>query len=196
MNQFRNQRKEKLTIDLLKSKRRSLIWFIPIILIFGLPYYLIWKVKFSVGYITRQLTFMDFGVVGSSVLILLVGVLGIIAHELIHGITCAMFTKSGFKSIKFSVLWQMAIPYCHCRESLLIKQYIFGTIMPAIVLGFIPVTLALVTGHLGLFIFGSFFTMASGKDFMIIYSLRNKKRNDLVRITYRKRIDYYAEKTR
>jgi hypothetical protein len=42
--------------------------------------------------------------VGFIVLIALT--IGIILHELIHGITWAKYTKDGFKSIRFGVLWK------------------------------------------------------------------------------------------
>jgi hypothetical protein len=93
--------------------------------------------------------------VGFIVLIALT--IGIILHEL-HGITWAKYTKDGFKSIRFGVLWKFLTPYCHCKEPL-VKHYIIGGIMPAIVLGlfllYYPLSLAMYFVN-----FGIFFTMA------------------------------------
>jgi hypothetical protein len=42
--------------------------------------------------------------------IVLIATIGIILHELIHGITWAKYTKDGFKSIRFGVLWKFLTP--------------------------------------------------------------------------------------
>ncbi len=107
-------------------------------------------------------------------------ILGIVLHELIHGITWAKFAKKGFKSIKFGILWKMLTPYCYCEETLNVRQYIIGAITPAIIMGIIPAVIAIVIGNLGLLIFGMFFTMAAGGDFLIINLIRKESSSDLV----------------
>jgi hypothetical protein len=114
--------------------------------------------------------------------IIIIGILilGIIVHELIHGITWAKFADNGFKSIKFGVLWKMLTPYCHCKEPLTVRQYTIGAIAPAIILGFLPAIIAILTGNLGLLIFGIFFTMAAGGDFLIVNMISKENKDDLV----------------
>jgi hypothetical protein len=111
---------------------------------------------------------------------IIVFIIGIIVHELIHGVVWASYAKNGFKSIKFGVIWKMITPYCHCTEPLKLKQYIIGAIMPAIILGFIPAILALVVGNIALLIFGVFFIISGSGDFLIIHALRNEKKDTLV----------------
>lgn len=106
--------------------------------------------------------------------------MGIVLHELIHGITWAKFAKEGFKSIKFGVLWKMLTPYCHCKEALNVKQYIIGALTPAIVMGIVPSIIAIIIGDFGLLIFGMFFTMAAAGDFLIINLIRKENSSDLV----------------
>ena len=163
MHDLVNYKKEKLTIDLVWANVFALLILIPIVLVFGIPYYLIWKPTFDIKNLLDA-----------------IGPQGIVVHELIHGITWAMFAKDGFKSIKFGVLWKMLTPYCHCKEPLTVRQYIIGAITPAIFLGFIPSTLAIVVGNLGMLIFGMFFTMAAAGDFLIINLIRKEKKDDLV----------------
>ncbi|HPR33193.1 MAG TPA: DUF3267 domain-containing protein [Prolixibacteraceae bacterium] len=103
-----------------------------------------------------------------------------VAHELIHGVVWALAASRGFRSISFGILWKLVTPYCHCREPLQVKHYILGALMPALVLGFIPAIIALITGRLGLLIFGIFFTIAAVGDFMVIWLLRNEHRNTWV----------------
>ena len=56
-------------------------------------------------------------------------------HELIHGIAWSLFCKEGWRSIGFGVMWEYLTPYCHCKEPLSFKGYIFGGLAPFIVLG-------------------------------------------------------------
>ena len=74
----------------------------------------------------------------------------------------------------------MLTPYCHRKEPLNVSQYMIGAIMPAIILGFIPLILAIFIGNLGLLIFGMFFTLAAGGDFLIINLIRKENKDDLV----------------
>lgn len=74
----------------------------------------------------------------------------------------------------------MLTPYCHCREALKVKHYIFGALLPAILLGILPATLAILTGYLPLLLAGIFFSMAAGGDVMIVRLLRHEQKDDLV----------------
>jgi|SRR5690606_38734670 len=178
MQNIENYTKEKRTIDLGKANVFSILILFPILLIFGLPFYLIWGESFSIKSILDGLVPMDIPIM--MLYFFGITIIGIILHELIHGIFWAMFTKNGFKSIKFGVLWKMLTPYCHCTEPLKVKQYIIGAIAPAVILGFIPSILALFNGSLGLLIFGMFFTMAAAGDFLIINLIRKENKNSLV----------------
>ena len=173
-----NYTTEKLTIDLLWANVFGIFILIPIILLFGIPYYLIWKPSFDI------MSYLDaIGVIGiflrlSYALCLLLS--GIIVHELIHGIVWAAYASKGFKSIKFGVLWSMLTPYCHCKEPLRVKQYITGAIAPAILLGILPALYAIASGNLPVLIFGMFFTMAAAGDLLIINLIRKENKNALV----------------
>ncbi|WP_259179142.1 DUF3267 domain-containing protein [Sphingobacterium sp. BIGb0165] len=166
--------KEKLTIDLIWANKISLLLLIPILLVFGLPYYLLWKSEINLKSIFENLQLLD------SLYIFGIVFFGIVVHELIHGISWSIFAKNGFRSIKFGILWKMFTPYCHCNEPLKVREYIIGAIAPAILLGIVPAIIAIFTGSFGLLIFGMFFTMAASGDFLIINIIRVEKSNDLV----------------
>lgn len=177
MQELENYKKEKLTIDLKWANKFGILLLIPIGLIFGLPFYLIWKPQLDIKqYLDSAPQEAGLGFL----LIFGILIMGILLHELIHGITWAKFAKKGFKSIKFGVLWKMLTPYCHCMETLNVRQYIIGAITPAIIMGIIPTVIAIVIGNLGLLIFGMFFTMAAGGDFLIINLIRKESSSDLV----------------
>ena len=107
--------------------------------------------------------------------------LGIALHELIHGITWALFVKERLRAIKFGVLWKYLTPYCHCKRHLKVKHYITGAIMPAVILGIIPTLWAFITGSIMAFFLGIYFIVAASGDFLIIYLLRNEHHNSYVK---------------
>ena len=178
MQELENYKKEKLTIDLVWANVFGILILIPIGLLFGLPFYFIWKPQLDIKQYLDSTGPLGAGL--GFLLIFGILILGIVLHELIHGIIWAKFAKEGFKSIKFGVLWEMLTPYCHCKEALNVRQYIIGAIAPAIILGIIPSIIAIMTGNLGLLIFGMLFTMAAGGDFLIINLIRKESSSDLV----------------
>ncbi|MCB9034844.1 MAG: DUF3267 domain-containing protein [Chitinophagales bacterium] len=178
MQDFSGYKKEQLTIDLAKANVYAIVLIIPIVLVFGLPFYLLWKNNISTDGIKSYLDTLN--PILRMLLIVLSIVIGIILHELIHGITWSFFASKGFKSIKFGILWKMLTPYCHCTEPLKVKHYILGAIMPAIILGFIPYIIAIITGNFPLLLFGMFFTMVAVGDFMIINLIRKENVDDYV----------------
>ena len=169
-------KKEKVTIDVYWANIFAVLLFIPTVLIFGVSYYLIWKneILFQIKdfFLRHQ--------IWSALIIFLALILGAIAHELIHGMVWAKFTKNGFKSIKFGIMWKMITPYCHSKEPLKVKHYTLGAIMPAIILGLIPAILAIIVGNIALLVFGIFFIITASGDFLVIYALRNEKKDTLI----------------
>lgn len=171
-----NFRKEELTIDPVKAQLHAFAYFIPFALGFGIPFFMLWGGSLTTGTFKNVLPAMPW----SALIIIGIFLVGVVVHELIHGITWAIFARQGFSSIRYGVLWKHLTPYCHCKEPLLVKHYCIGGLMPAIILGIIPSVMSLVTGHIGLFLFGMFFTLAAGGDFMIIRMLWKEPMDNLV----------------
>lgn len=178
MQELKNYNKEKLIINLVWANIFGVLILLPIVLLYGIPYYLLWHSKIDFNNLFDGLGLKEISFSGLYIFGILL--FGIIAHELIHGITWSLFTRNGFKSIKFGVLWKMLTPYCHCKEPLRVRQYIIGAVAPAIFLGFVPAVLAIFTGNFGLLVFGIVFTMAAAGDFLIINLLRNENKDDFV----------------
>ncbi len=179
-NELDGFKKELLIIDLVKANIFAAFSIFPIVLIYGIPYYLVWSKKINLVSIRELIRNSYTEVFSSTIVVFMIMILGIVVHELIHGITWAMFAKNGHKSIKYGVLWKMATPYCHCKEPLQVKHYIIGAITPAIILGFFPAIYSILTGNIGFLFFGIFFTMAALGDFMIINLLRKENLNSFV----------------
>ena len=176
MNEFEDFKKEKLVIDIVWANIFGLLLLIPIVLIFGVPFFFIWKSEL----LNMQDIMKTFFENNTVLKVPVVLIIGIIAHELIHGIVWAIFAKKGFKSIKFGIIWKMVTPYCHCKEPLKVKHYIGGAIAPAIILGIAPAITSLFTGNILLLIFGMFFTLAASGDFLVIRLLIKEKPDDYV----------------
>jgi hypothetical protein len=142
---------------------------IPIIAVLGIPYYLIWGVN-----ILDQLHFQSLG------FLFLFIVAGVLVHELLHGITWAVFTRRGFRSIHFGIKWEFLTPYCHCTDSLKVWQYILGAIMPLLIMGLIPSLWAIVNGNALVMFYGIFFSVAAGGDIQAVWLLRKFKSEQLI----------------
>lgn len=168
---------KELTIDTNRANVLALVLSVPIIILLITPFVLLNIGSFQLDALKSEFKFWASPLGVIIVLVVMSG--GIILHELIHGLTFAVFAKTGFKSIKFGILKPFT-PYCHCKERLQAWQYRTSTVMPAIVLGIIPSAIAMWTGSIGLMLFGIFFTMAAGGDFIIIYLLKNQPADSMV----------------
>ncbi|MDR2474615.1 MAG: DUF3267 domain-containing protein [Bacteroidales bacterium] len=161
--------KEKKTADIAKANLFGVLLCIPVGVLYGVPYYFVWRNEPAVPIFEE---FFD----ASAFIYVVVLLAGIVLHELIHGCCWALFVKNGFKSIQFGVLWKMLTPYCHCKEPLPLMPYVFGLIMPAVVLGFVPAIVSVCIGSRGLLILGGLFTVAAAGDFLIFNLLRRESR--------------------
>ncbi len=162
-------------ISIEKANKVGMFIMIPVFLAFTVPYILIHDIgKEDFFNFFKN----DFSPIKSFLLFFVAILIGIVLHEVIHGITWALFAKKGFKSIRFGVLWKMATPYCHCTEPLKIKHYLLGAITPAIFVGLVPAIAGIVIGNYGVTLFGIFFVISAIGDFMIIHLLWNENWED------------------
>lgn len=171
---FDNFEKEDKIIDLMKANLVALKYLALFSVFFAVPFFLIWQDSFSKTLFNTDHSFIKLftPVVGM--------VLGIVVHELIHGIFFAMYAQKGFKSIKFGILWKMLTPYCHCKEPLQIKHYKIALLAPLFILGIIPSFISLFTGNLVLLVFGIFFSGAAAGDLMIYQLIKKENPEDYV----------------
>ena len=97
-------------------------------------------------------------------------------HEYLHGLGWAIFCKDKFKSISINLSFGFRDDYCHCREELSSMQYIFGTILPFIVLSIVPlfISIFIPSNTLFLFAFSSLFS-CSADIYNIIKALKHRQ---------------------
>lgn len=162
----------KVAIDLGKANLFSVAIIAVSAVVLLVPFFLIWHDRKS---------FVDLmGGRTEWFVVLAAFVVGIVVHELIHGLTWACYAKSGWKSISFGVIWKMLTPYCHCDEPLPIPGYKMGAMMPCIVLGIIPAIVGLCIGSLLLLAWGILFIGAAAGDIWMTWLLTKENPKSLV----------------
>jgi hypothetical protein len=100
-------------------------------------------------------------------------ILGVIAHEGLHGSGWKYAANLKWSDFTYGVQWSTLTPYAHSKKPMRKSAYLIGSLLPAIVLGIIPYLLALIIGHNWLMMFGFVFTLAAGGDFWVVYTLRH-----------------------
>ena len=112
-----------------------------------------------------------------TVILLIVYFLLIILHELIHGLTWSRFTKNGFGSISFGIIWRTLNPYCCCSEPLKKSHFLAGSLMPWLVLGIIPCIAALIIPSGYMLLLGVVMALSAGGDLLIVQQVLSHKTN-------------------
>jgi hypothetical protein len=162
--------KKEIVISAGRMSLYSLALLIPVLLLFYLPFYLIWDQKIDLNsfrVMIHKEGYLFFGLL----------VLGIFLHELIHGITWARYCKNGFRSIRFGFSLKSFSPYCHCKEILKVRYYRTGILMPGLLTGVLPAFAGIFTGNMMILILGMLFTLAAGGDFISLWMLRKAPEN-------------------
>lgn len=180
--------RKEITLPVEKLSRYALL-FLPLISLgFLLPYFLIWTPEFNhwftvitndTGGIHRWMAFSAY-LAKKSPSGLVYFIIGIVLHELLHGMGWIIFGRKSFRSLQFGVIWKYLAPYAHCKEPVKVNAYRAGIILPGIAVGIIPGAYGLITGHLGWVIFGIIFTWGAIADFIMWWILRRLESNDLV----------------
>lgn len=99
----------------------------------------------------------------------------IVIHELIHGLFFGMFSRNGFKDIRFGINVKALAPYCNCKEPLKKTHYMIGCFMPCLLLGIIPCIVSLFTHSLFLLEMGVLMILGAGGDLMILQMILSRK---------------------
>ena len=91
-----------------------------------------------------------------------------VIHELIHGACWSLFTPHHFKDIEFGIMKPTMTPYCACLVPLKKEQHLFGTAMPLITLGILPMIAGIALGNPSVLFIGIFMAAGAAGDIMII----------------------------
>jgi hypothetical protein len=117
---------------------------------------------------------------GSIALLIIAVLLGVVFHELIHGLSWVIFGHKPFSAIKFGFQWKTLTPYAHLKEPVEVNAYRLGAFMPGFLLGILVYILSLVYGNGDLFWFSLVHTSSAGGDWLILWLIRHVKAGMLV----------------
>ena len=118
--------KKDLSMTTTKATLLSFVFGLPIAcLLMGL-YLWRWGAIISLNN-TRPISYLVFFIGFLTTLIL-----GIVIHELIHGLAWAIAGHKPLSAIKFGFQWQALTPYAHYRQPLEVRAYRLGVSMPLI----------------------------------------------------------------
>ena len=160
-------RRTELTISIIKANVYVMLAMVPVFVIGGGLFYLCNR--------PLHLTFTGTSTMLSMVLFLAVYFALIVVHELVHGITWAVFSEHHWKDIEFGVMWQLLTPYCTCTVPLKKSQYFLGALMPLIALGILPAAIAIAAGSLFWLFIGLVMILSAGGDVLIVLKLLRYK---------------------
>ncbi len=154
----------ELIIGLVWANAFSFILFVPVAIISMVLYLMVNSTDGIVDSLLAMspLTYLLF------VVILLALV---VVHELIHGATWAIFAEHHFKDIEFGFIKKYLTPYCTCKVALAKGAYILGALMPLIILGIIPVAIAIAAGSLFWLWMGIIMITSASGDILIVHKI-------------------------
>lgn len=127
----------------------------------------------------------------SLILLFMLSILGMaVLHELIHGLFFALYAESGFKRIKYGIIWKHLAPYCHCEEAIKAWQYSIVLLMPTIILGLIPLSAGFIMGNFFIYSLGVMMTIGGLGDIIAFGLLQKVSANTLV-IDHSSKVGFY-----
>lgn len=97
---------------------------------------------------------------------------GILLHEMLHGLGWVFFTRKKFRSLRFGFMVREMAPYAHCVEPLPVYGYRIGILLPAIMLGLLPALIGIITGSFSWLCYGMLFTWAASGDLIMYWHIR------------------------
>jgi hypothetical protein len=168
---FDNYTKRELTIEIGEASMLILKASVPIFIGFLLPFIVFWHNDMTFSSVISSLTGWKFFVVV---------VLGIPVHELLHALFFLISTHGKLSSIRFGIMREYLTPYCHCSQPMKIRAYMIAAAAPGVILGLIPVFVSYFNVRLDFLVFGIFYILSAGGDFLMIWMLRNEPRSKYV----------------
>ncbi len=157
-------RRTELTVGIVKANIFAMIMGIPVAVI---GFILFLAVNWG-----RDIRWMS----GNMMLLIVLAMLVlIVVHELIHGITWALFADHHFGDIEFGFMKEYLTPYCTCKCPLTKGKYIIGALMPLLILGLLPMAVGIGSGSFFWLLLGIIMTVSAGGDIMIVMMIMKYK---------------------
>lgn len=160
--------KRDLSISTAQANVYGLIFLLPVALL-AVVYILVWRESpFGLGGFASFLGFV------------VAIALGIIVHELVHGLSWVYLGRKNWSAVEFGVQWKALAPYAHLKEPVEVRAYRGAVAMPGLVLGIVPSVIGIATGIGPIMFFGLIFTLAAAGDALILWLIRSVEPGKLV----------------
>ncbi len=100
-------------------------------------------------------------------------VVGIFAHEIIHGLAWAFFGRMPLRRIRLGYQARTMTPYAHALDPMPARSYRIGAALPALLLGALPFIVGTILGRPSVALFGIVFSCTAGGDLLVLWVTRN-----------------------
>lgn len=104
--------------------------------------------------------------------------LGMVVHELVHGITWLLLLHKGFSHLTFGLMYGGA--YCHIDVPMVKRHYVIGALMPLLLVGVVPWVAGIAAGSLLWMMVGGIMIGAAAGDLMIVKAIRKEPADTMV----------------
>ena len=105
-------------------------------------------------------------------------VVGLVVHELVHGLTWLLLVHKGFSHLSFGVM--TGAVYCHIDVPMAKRQYVVGALMPLVLVGVVPWVAGIAAGSMLWMAAGAAMIAGAAGDLMIVWALRKEEATALV----------------
>ena len=162
------------TVSIVKANILAVIIMLPFSAIIAVPYLM--------KYGTPQKGLLSTYLLDMALLIFLT-MAEMAAHEGIHGLVWGLLAPEGFSAIEFGFIKEYLTPYCYCGSPLTKGQYLAGSVMPTLVLGFLQGAVSVWTGNFLVFMLAVILMIGGGGDFLVSWLIiRYKKQHSKLAI--------------
>ena len=156
-------RRTELTVGIIKANVFAVLLLIPLFL-----------VGFGLSFVKNGIPENAFRI-RPFALFAIVFIALIVVHELIHGLSWSLFTEHHWKDIEFGLMKEYLTPYCACCTPLAKGPYIFGALMPLVLLGILPMGIGILTGSYPVLLLGIIMADSAAGDIMIVWNILRYK---------------------
>lgn len=144
---------------------------------FALPF-LICAIGIYRAFLMDNAYLLELGTLSTNITLVIIIIISVVVHELLHGLGWTIASKKGYNTIHFNINFLM--PSCSCYTILSKKKYLFGVLLPIVVLGLVSIIFLVVyPGTISLLTIMTNFGL-SGADLVIAWNILHESKETLI----------------
>lgn len=172
---------KKHTVSDEKAAKIGLFIIIPAVLTINIFFAMIWRENLHIisDYYIASKLIENMGLkIFKLALPFIIFLAGMITHELLHFLPYIIYAKKGCQSVEFG--FKKCALYMHSKEPVKVYQYRIITILPSLLLGFIPLIISFIYGFPWLWMFAFTAIIVGTGDYISLYYLMKIDKNELI----------------